>query len=58
MLGDLFGVGVERYEDGIFRWNNCFNWMKVVIFYLDRVIMVLLSYVNEIKILEFGKGLD
>lgn len=58
MLGDLFGVGAERYEDGTLRWNNCLNWMKAAILYSDRVTTVSPSYANEIKTPEFGKGLD
>lgn len=37
MLGDLFGVGLERYADGTLRWNNCLNWMKAGILYANRV---------------------
>ncbi|MBM7636149.1 glycogen synthase GlgA [Streptococcus saliviloxodontae] len=58
MLGDLFGVGSERYEDGTLRWNNCLNWMKAAVLYADRVTTVSPSYVGEIMTPEFGKGLD
>lgn len=58
MLGDLFGVGSERYEDGTLRWNNCLNWMKAGVLYADRVTTVSPSYANEIQTVAFGKGLD
>lgn len=58
MLGDLFGVGAERYEDGTLRWNNCLNWMKAGVLYADRVTTVSPSYAGEIQTPEFGKGLD
>ncbi|MEQ9763963.1 glycogen synthase GlgA [Streptococcus sp. ZJ151] len=58
MLGDLFGVGNERYEDGTLRWNNCLNWMKAAVLYADRVSTVSPSYAQEIKTPAFGKGLD
>lgn len=58
MLGDLFGVGSERYEDGTLRWNNCLNWMKAAILYSDKVTTVSPSYAHEIQTPAFGKGLD
>ncbi|MCK1212318.1 glycogen synthase GlgA [Streptococcus uberis] len=58
MLGDLFGVGSERYEDGTLRWNTCLNWMKAGVLYADRVTTVSPSYANEIQTVAFGKGLD
>ncbi|MGX7776966.1 glycogen synthase GlgA [Streptococcus pluranimalium] len=58
MLGDLFGVGSERYEDGTLRWNDCLNWMKAAVLYADRVTTVSPSYAEEIQTPEFGKGLD
>lgn len=58
ILGDLFGVGQERYEDGTLRWNNCLNWMKSAVLYADRVTTVSPSYAYEIQTPEFGKGLD
>lgn len=58
MLGDLFSVGAERYEDGTLRWNNCLNWMKAGVLYADRVTTVSPSYAGEIQTPEFGKGLD
>lgn len=58
MLGDLFGVGLERYEDGTLCWNNCLNWMKAGVLYADRVTTVSPSYANEIQTVAFGKGLD
>ncbi|TCD53530.1 glycogen synthase GlgA [Alloscardovia theropitheci] len=58
MLGDLFGVGQERYEDGTVRWNNCLNWLKTGILYADRVTTVSPSYAQEIMTPEFGCGLD
>lgn len=58
MLGQLFGVGDERYQDGTLRWNDCLNWMKAAVLYADRVTTVSPSYAQEIKTPEFGKGLD
>lgn len=58
MLGDLFGVGYQRYADGTLRWNDCLNWMKAGILYADRVTTVSPSYAEEIKTPQFGCGLD
>lgn len=58
MLGELFGVGAERYEDGTLRWNDCLNWMKAAVLYSDRVTTVSPSYAQEIMTPEFGKSLD
>lgn len=58
MLGDLFGVGYERYADGTLRWNDCLNWLKAGILYSDRVTTVSPSYAQEIMTPAFGKGLD
>lgn len=58
MLGDLFGVGLERYEDGTLRWNGCLNWMKSAVLYADRITTVSPTYAKEIKTPAFGKGLD
>lgn len=57
-LFDLFGMGLERYEDGTARLGDCFNWLKTGILYADRVTTVSPTYANEIKTPEFGKGLD
>ncbi|MDR1606492.1 MAG: glycogen synthase GlgA [Streptococcaceae bacterium] len=58
MLSELFGMGMERYEDGTVRLADCFNWLKAGILYADRVTTVSPTYANEIKTPEFGKGLD
>lgn len=58
LLGNLFGVGMERYEDGTLRWNDCLNWMKAAVLYADRVTTVSPSYAHEIMTPAFGKGLD
>ena len=57
-LADWFGVGMERYEDGTLRMNNCLNYMKAGILYADRVNTVSPSYAEEIKTPAFGSGLD
>ncbi|EHI69435.1 glycogen synthase GlgA [Streptococcus ictaluri] len=58
MLGDLFGVGAERYEDGTLRWNHCLNWMKAGLLYANRITTVSPTYAEEIQTSAFGKGLD
>ncbi len=58
MLGELFGVGNERYLDGTLRWEDRLNWMKAAVLYADHVTTVSPSYAEEIKTPEFGKGLD
>ncbi|MCR8968069.1 glycogen synthase GlgA [Streptococcus zalophi] len=58
MLWDLFGVGLERYEDGTLRWNDCLNWMKAGVLYADSVTTVSPSYAEEIMTSAFGKGLE
>ncbi|EFR44143.1 glycogen synthase GlgA [Streptococcus pseudoporcinus] len=58
MLGDLFGLGMERYEDGTLRWHNGLNWMKAGVLYSDRITTVSPSYAQEIQTPAFGKGLD
>ena len=57
-LADWFGVGMERYEDGTLRMNNCLNYMKGGILYADRVNTVSPTYAQEIQTPEFGAGLD
>lgn len=58
ILGDLFGMGYDRYDDGTIRFNDCVNFMKAGILYADRVTTVSPSYAEEIKTTEFGAGLD
>ncbi|EGJ27069.1 glycogen synthase GlgA [Streptococcus porcinus] len=58
MLGELFGLGMERYEDGTLRWHNCLNWMKAGVLYSDKITTVSPSYAQEIQTPAFGKGLD
>lgn len=58
VLPDLFGVGMERYEDGTVRMNDCLNFMKAGILYADRVNTVSPSYAEEIQTPQFGSGLD
>ncbi|MCU9533893.1 glycogen synthase GlgA [Streptococcus sp. CSL10205-OR2] len=58
MLWDLFGVGLERYEDGTLRWNDCLNWMKAGVLYANSVTTVSPTYAEEIMTSAFGKGLE
>ncbi|MBA2795055.1 glycogen synthase GlgA [Streptococcus porcinus] len=58
MLGELFGLGMERYEDGTLRWYNCLNWMKAGVLYSDKITTVSPTYAQEIQTPAFGKGLD
>ncbi|VTS32172.1 glycogen synthase [Streptococcus porcinus] len=58
MLGELFGLGMERYEDGTLRWHNCLNWMKAGVLYSDKITTVSPTYAQEIQTPAFGKGLD
>lgn len=58
ILPDLFGMGMERYEDGTLRLNDSLNFMKAGILYADRITTVSPSYAEEIKTPEFDCGLE
>lgn len=58
ILGDLFGVGQERFEDGTLEMGGALNFMKAGILYADRVNTVSPSYASEIQTPAFGVGLD
>lgn len=58
MLGDLFGVGQRRYDEGALRWHNQLNFMKAGIAYANHINTVSPSYAEEIKTAEFGAGLE
>lgn len=58
VLTSVFGVGMERYDDGTVRYEDGLNFMKAGILYADEVTTVSPSYAAEIQTPEFGKGLD
>lgn len=58
ILGDLFGVGQRRYQEGALRWHDQLNFMKAGIAYANHVNTVSPSYAEEIKTAEFGAGLE
>lgn len=58
VLTELFGMGMERYFEGVVRHNNALNFLKAGILYADRVTTVSDSYALEIQTPEFGCGLD
>ncbi|MBL3715624.1 glycogen synthase GlgA [Lactococcus garvieae] len=57
-LTELFGMGMERYFEGVVRHNEMLNSLKTGILYADRVNTVSPSYAQEIQTPEFGCGLD
>ena len=57
-LTELYGMGMERYFEGVVRHNNMMNMLKTGILYADRVNTVSPSYAEEIQTPEFGCGLD
>jgi starch synthase len=57
-LTELYGMGMERYFEGVVRHNNMMNMLKTGILYADRVNTVSPSYAKEIQTPEFGCGLD
>ncbi|MFV0559748.1 MAG: glycogen synthase GlgA [Enterococcus sp.] len=58
VLGDLFGMGMERYHDGAVGFDNGINFLKAGIVYADRITTVSPSYAKEIQTPEFGCRLD
>ncbi|WEV45042.1 glycogen synthase GlgA [Streptococcaceae bacterium ESL0687] len=58
MLGDLFSMGLNKYQDGSLEQNGCLNWLKAGVIYSDKVTTVSPTYAREIQTQEFGKGLD
>lgn len=57
-LTELFGMGMERYFEGVVRHNDMLNMLKTGILYADRVNTVSPSYAREIQTSEFGCGLE
>ncbi|MFC4651487.1 glycogen synthase GlgA [Lactococcus nasutitermitis] len=57
-LTELFGMGMERYFEGVVRHNGMLNMLKTGILYADRVNTVSPSYAQEIQTEAFGCGLD
>lgn len=57
-LTELFGMGMERYFEGVVRHNGMLNMLKTGILYADRVNTVSPSYAKEIQTSAFGCGLD
>lgn len=57
-LTELYGMGMERYFEGVVRHNDMLNMLKTGILYADRVNTVSPSYAKEIQTPEFGWGLD
>lgn len=57
-LTELFGMGMERYFEGVVRHNGMLNSLKTGLLYADRVNTVSPTYAKEIKSSEFGCGLE
>lgn len=58
ILGDLFGIGTEEFDNGQIEQSGQVNWLKAGIVYANQVNTVSPSYAQEIQTPEFGKGLD
>ena len=57
-LVELFGMGMERFNEGVVRHDNMLNMLKAGLLYADKVNTVSPSYAEEIKSPAFGCGLE
>ncbi|URZ87698.1 glycogen synthase GlgA [Floricoccus penangensis] len=57
-LGELFNLSMDKYNDGTFQQDGCFNWLKSGLIYANKITTVSPTYAKEIQTPEFGKGLD
>ena len=57
-LVDLYGMGMERFNEGVVRQDNMLNMLKAGLMYADKVNTVSPSYAEEIKTEAFGCKLD
>ena len=58
VLFDFLAFEYHHYENGILRFNDACNFMKIGIVTADVVTTVSNTYANEIQSPEFGEGLE